>query len=279
MKFFYCVILVLCVSATFAQKSIHIIPQPVDVQEQSGWFTLSKTSTIGFNKPEAQATAEMLTQKLNTPTGFLLKTQANKTAAIQLNINDNPDTKIGKEGYTLAVTPKGVEITANATAGLYYGVLTLMQLLPKEIESKTAATTMSWTIPAVKITDYPRFGWRGLMLDVSRHFFSKNDVKKYIDQMSKYKYNTLHWHLTDDNGWRLEIKSLPKLTEIGAWRVPRTGHYGDRPEPKDGEKATYGGFYTQDEVREIIKYAAERNVTIVPEVDVPGHSMAIGCVS
>ena len=112
------------------------------------------------------------------------------------------------------------------------------------------------------------------MLDVSRNFFTKEDVKRYIDQISRLKYNTFHWHLTDDNGWRIEIKSLPKLTEVGAWRVPRYGQFGQRAEPKPGEAATVGGFYTQEDIKEIIKYAQDRNITIVPEIDVPGHSMA-----
>ena len=150
---------------------------------------------------------------------------------------------------------------------------TLLQLFPKEIESKTAIN-MNWTIPAVKITDYPRFGWRGIMLDVSRNFFTKEEVKLYIDQIARFKFNTFHWHLTDDNGWRIEIKSLPKLTEVGAWSVPRFGQFGERAEPKPGEAATVGGFYTQADIKEIIQYAQDRNVTIVPEIDVPGHSMA-----
>jgi len=150
---------------------------------------------------------------------------------------------------------------------------TLLQLLPKGIESKEVVK-MKWTIPAVQITDYPRFAWRGLMLDVSRHFFTKEEVKQYIDEMARWKFNTFHWHLTDDEGWRIEIKSLPKLTEVGAWRVQRYGHFGERDFPKPGEPATYGGFYTQDDIREVIQYANERNITIVPEIDVPGHSMA-----
>ena len=133
---------------------------------------------------------------------------------------------------------------------------------------------MTWTIPSVKITDYPRFGWRGIMLDVSRNFFTKEEVKQYIDQISRYKYNTLHWHLTDDNGWRVEIKSLPKLTEVGAWRVPRFGQFGGRTAPNPGEAATAGGFYTQADIKEIIQYARERYITILPEIDVPGHSMS-----
>ena len=131
-------------------------------------------------------------------------------------------------------------------------------------------------LDGLKITDYPRFGWRGLTLDVSRHFFTVEEVKSYIDQMSKYKFNVFHWHLTDDEGWRVEIKAFPRLTEVGAWRVERHGRFGSqRPYPKKNEKATYGGFYTQEEIKEVIAYASERNVTIIPEIDVPGHSMAL----
>jgi len=170
-------------------------------------------------------------------------------------------------------TSGGVIISANQPAGLFYGMQTLLQLLPKEIESKTVSKA-NWSIAAAKITDYPRFGWRGVMLDVSRHFFTKEEVKKYIDQIARLKYNTFHWHLTDDNGWRIEIKSLPKLTQVGAWRVERAGHFGEREEPKPNEPTPYGGFYTHEDIKEIVKFAQDRNVTIVPEIDVPGHSMA-----
>lgn len=250
-----------------------IIPQPVDVQMAAGNFLLSKSTVISYNNAGASAVANMLVEKLSKPTGFSLKTQQGAKGAIRLHLNTTKDDQIGAEGYTLEVSPKNVVITANQPAGLFYGMQTLLQLLPKEIESNTMVRG-NWSIPAVKITDYPRFGWRGLMLDVSRNFFTKQEVKAYIDRMARYKFNTFHWHLTDDNGWRIEIKSLPKLTEVGAWRVERHGHFGIRPAPKPGEKATVGGFYTQDDIREIIRYAAERHVTVVPEIDVPGHSMA-----
>ena len=234
---------------------------------------ITNASTIGFNNEAGRYAAEMLEQKLNASAGFLVKVQETSSGEIQFSLNKTPVELLGKEGYTLVSSSKGVVISANEASGLFYGLQTLLQLLPKEIESKTAVK-MDWTIPSVNITDYPRFKWRGLMLDVSRNFFSKEDVKLYIDQMARYKYNTFHWHLTDDNGWRIEIKSLPKLTEVGAWRVPRFGQFGERDEPKAGEAATVGGFYTQSDIKEIIQYAQERNVTIVPEVDVPGHSMA-----
>jgi hexosaminidase len=254
-------------------NSIQLIPQPVDMKLSDGAYMLSNSSGISYNKASAQVVADLLAQRLNTPTGFNLKAQPGKASEIQLNLNDTPNQLLGKEGYVLETTPKGIVISANQTAGLFYGAQTLIQLLPKEIESKSAIKAL-WSIPSVKITDYPRFGWRGIMLDVSRHFFPKEEVKLYIDQIARLKFNTFHWHLTDDNGWRIEIKSLPKLTQVGAWRVPRAGHFGERADPKPGEAATDGGFYTQEDVKEIIRYAQDRNITIVPEIDVPGHSMA-----
>lgn len=254
-------------------RTIHIIPQPVEIQKPDGTFVLTKDASIGYNKPDARNVAVMLADKLNTPTNFDLTAKEGPSATIQLNLTSNENEQIGSEGYTLESSPSGVIISANQPAGLFYGMQTFFQLLPPEIES-ASVEDLEWSVPAVKITDYPRFGWRGLMLDVSRHFFTKEEVKKYIDDMVRYKYNTFHWHLTDDNGWRIEIKSLPKLTEVGAWRVPREGYFGRLDAPKPSEKATYGGFYTQDDIREIVQYARDRFVTIVPEIDVPGHSMA-----
>jgi hexosaminidase len=258
----------------FAQKvTLNLIPQPVEMQLNKGVYTLTKSAKISYSKPEGREVAEMLVHKLNTSTGFSLKAVQGSKGSVQLNLNATPDQKLGKEGYSLISTSKGVVVSANQLAGLFYGMQTLLQLLPKEIESKTVVNA-KWTIPSVNITDYPRFAWRGLMFDVSRHFFTKEDVMKYIDEMARWKFNTFHWHLTDDEGWRIEIKSLPKLTEVGAWRVQRYGRFGDREFPKPGEQATEGGFYTQDDIREVIQYAKERNITIVPEIDVPGHSMA-----
>ncbi|WP_018619895.1 beta-N-acetylhexosaminidase [Spirosoma luteum] len=264
-----------CIATAQAQSPVSLIPQPASVQPRTGVFSLTKSASIHYNKPEAQGVADMLGLRLNVPTGFGIAARPGKTGTIQLNLTDARQAELGDEGYTLNSSPKGVVITANRPAGLFYGMQTLLQLLPAAIESKTVVkTARTWTLPAVWIVDHPRFGWRGIMLDVSRHFFTKDEVKRYIDQLARLKYNTFHWHLTDDNGWRIEIKSLPKLTEVGAWRVARAGHFGDRAEPKPGEPATYGGFYTQDDIRDVVAYAQARNVTIVPEIDVPGHSMA-----
>lgn len=274
MKNFLLFFLVMIIAAVQAQNSaLNLIPQPVEVKLEKGSFSLTKSTSIGFNKPESREIAEMLARKLNVATGFNLKaTQGNK-GAIQLNLNSVPDPQLGKEGYSLVSTSKSIIISANQPAGLFYGMQTLLQLLPVEIESKEVVK-LKWMVPAVSIKDFPRFAWRGLMLDVSRHFFTKEEVKLYLDEMARFKFNTFHWHLTDDEGWRIEIKSLPKLTEVGAWRVPRAGHFGDREFPKPGEAATDGGFYTQDDIKEIVAYAKTLNITIVPEIDVPGHSMA-----
>lgn len=265
---------VLFIATCFAQnKSLSLIPIPVEFKQNKGEFIFSKSSTISTNSKEGMEVANQLAAKLSIATGFPTKVSNSKKGSIQLNINTVPDNRLGSEGYTLVANTKGILITANRTAGLFYAMQTLLQLFPSEIESSAPVVNV-WKIPAVEITDYPRFAWRGLMLDVSRNFFTKEEVMKYIDEMARWKFNTFHWHLTDDEGWRIEIKSLPKLTEIGAWRVERFGHFGDRDFPKPGEKATVGGFYTQDDIREVVKYASERNITIVPEIDVPGHSMA-----
>ncbi len=262
------------VALAYAQNNqVQLIPQPFEIIVNEGFFELTNKTTLSYSHDELRVLAEMLTQKLNTPTGFSIQPKQGKTGTIKLLLFEVSNTRIGQEGYLLTTTPKGVVIEANQPAGIYYGIQTLLQLLPKEIESTKKEFT-HWVIPQVQIIDFPRFAWRGIMLDVSRHFFTKEEVKTYIKQISRLKFNTLHWHLVDDNGWRIEIKSLPKLTEIGAWRVERAGTFGNRANPKPGEIATVGGFYTQDEIREIVKFAQDHNVTIIPEIDMPGHSMA-----
>lgn len=252
------------------------IPQPVSVTEKTGSFTLKNNFSVSVagKNDEAIRVAKQLTASL-AATGYSGSIKENSTGGnLQLVLLSAPDNAIGNEGYKLSVTPSSVKISANKPAGLFYGMQTLLQLFPKEIESKTKVTGVNWTIPCTEITDQPRFAWRGLMFDVSRHFFTKAEVKQFIDDMVKYKFNLLHWHLTDDEGWRIEIKSLPKLTEVGAWRVKHEGKWGNTGNPFPNEPKTYGGFYTQDDIKEVIQYAKERFVTILPEVDVPGHSLA-----
>ncbi len=217
----------------------------------------------------------MLKKRLSVPTGYAVSlTAKNPNASIRFILNKTSDQAIGNEGYSLVVSPNSVLIKANQPAGLFYGAQTLMQLLPPQIESKTLVKNQSWKAPCVDIMDYPRFAWRGLMLDVSRHFFTVDQVKEFIDQMVLYKYNLFHWHLTDDEGWRIEIKSLPRLTEVGAWNVKKVGTFGQFAAPDSSEPRNYGGFYTQDQIRDVVKYAQARFVNILPEVDVPGHSLA-----
>ena len=253
-----------------------LIPEPVKMVEQPGTFMLPKNIIIeASNLPELSNTIDFLKKRLTVPTGSTVEIKSTSPDAhISLVLNTQPDLEIGGEGYNLNVSPNKIIISANQPAGLFYGVQTFMQLLPAEIESNSLVNNITWQIPSVNITDYPRFGWRGLMFDVSRHFFTKQEVMDFIDLMARYKYNLFHWHLTDDEGWRIEIKSLPRLTEIGAWRVGKTGYFGTFPPLLPNEKPTYGGFYTQDDIKEVITYAKERFVNILPEVDVPGHSLA-----
>lgn len=272
MKRYLLLIFLIFSSALFGQK-FNLIPQPVQVEEQEGFFELTNNTFVTYNDLKIRNTAEYFLQKIKPATGLSLKADQGINGSIQMNLNKSKDPQLGKEGYKLESSSAGVTISANEPAGLFYGIQTLIQLLPKEIEAGSIVNS-TWKIPSVKIVDYPRFPWRGIMLDVARHFFSKQDVKTFIDQLARLKYNVFHWHLTDDEGWRIEIKALPKLTEVGAWRVKRNGKFGERERPRPGEKAAYGGYYTHEDIKEIVKFAAERNITVVPEIDIPGHSMA-----
>jgi hexosaminidase len=257
-----------------------IIPVPVNYEQTSDMFMLDNQVSIDVRteNEEVKRMVEQFAQITSrSGTKMKFKSVANPSQqdkVIIFDLNRSPDNKLGEEGYTLEVKNESVKIMANKPAGIFNGIQTFRQLLPADYERKDMAMGMGMLM-GCKITDYPRFQWRGLMLDVSRHFFTVEEVKEYIDMMARYKFNTLHWHLTDDNGWRIEIKSLPKLTEVGAWRVERFGHYGKRKDPQPDEPATYGGFYTHEDIKEIVAFAAERNVSILPEIDVPGHSLAM----
>ena len=255
-----------------------IIPEPVSLEQKSGEFLLTNNTVIEISADDntsVNAVANYLATLLNKPTGYNLSVSKSSTGNnIKLILNTSYDSELGEEGYLLTVATSGVTISANKPAGLFYGVQSFIQLLPKEIESKIVVDKKDWTIPAVVIKDYPRFGWRGLMFDVSRHFFTKDEVKAFIDDMAKYKFNLLHLHLTDDQGWRIEIKSLPKLTSIGAWNVKKIGTFNYFSDPLPNEPRDYGGFFTQDDIRDIVQYAKENFINILPEIDVPGHSLA-----
>ncbi|MEO5890085.1 MAG: family 20 glycosylhydrolase [Ferruginibacter sp.] len=266
---------IIAISQTTGNR-IAIIPEPVKMVQNDGQFQLPENISIEApSLPALQSTIEFLKQRLTVPTGYKVTvSNQSSNANIRLSINKTADQVIGKEGYQLVVTPTLVTINANEPAGLFYGVQTLLQLLPVSIESNVAVQGGKWEVPCVDITDYPRFGWRGLMFDVSRHFFTKQEVKDFIDQMVRYKFNLFHWHLTDDEGWRIEIKSLPNLTTKGALRVDKSGYFGTFTPPLPSEPLNYGGFYTQEDIKEVIQYAKDRFVDILPEVDVPGHSLA-----
>ena len=255
---------------------ISIIPEPVSMVYESGSYILPNEILISSpTNKEMNFVNEYLVGKLSLATGKTVTINPKaKNASIKLILNKKTNTEIGNEGYTLSSNSDGITITANKPSGLFYGVQTFFQLLPPQIESKKLQENVAWEIPQVDIVDYPRVGWRGIMLDVSRHFFTVDEVKQFIDNMVKYKYNMFHWHLTDDEGWRIEIKSLPKLTEVGAWRVEKIGTFGGFSDPLPDEPKNYGGYYTQEQIKEIVIYAGERFIQVIPEIDVPGHSLA-----
>ncbi len=260
-----------------AGDSISIIPKPLLMHVHDGHFTISPSTDIYTTSPEAEVnqSIQWFINKIATSTGYHLSTKRSSKNVINLVLNKHADTSLHDEGYALKVTPSMVTVTANKPAGLFYGLQTVLQLLPPSIASVTEVKNVKWIMPCVDIKDVPRFGWRGLMLDVSRHFFTKQEVEEYIDQMARYKYNILHLHLADDQGWRIEIKSLPELTKVGAWRVKRTGRWGTFLPALAGEPTPDGGFYTQEDMKEIIKYAQDRFISILPEIDVPAHSLAL----
>lgn len=280
MKIYFLILTTLLVSvistAQTNPENISLIPLPVSLQATGGSFILPANIVVASNSQsaEVQQVIKLFSDKITKATGYSIKA-GNHLPTISFNLNPGADAALGTEGYQLTVTDKDISINANQPAGLYYGMQTLIQLFPPQILSTEKVNDAEWKIPTVKITDYPRFGWRGLLLDVARHFFTVQEVKDFIDQMAAYKYNRLHLHLTDDQGWRLQIKSLPELTEIGAWRAKRVGRWGEWSKPTPDEPKTYGGYYTHEEIKELVQYAKQHHIEIMPEIDVPGHSMAI----
>ena len=254
-----------------------LIPQPASIVYPDGSFAVPATlPVVTEQNEELIQIAQQLVRQIPAITGTKVQTlgklKTPPAKSIFLHLSNN--LSIPKEGYILKVSATGINLNASTASGIFYGLQTLLQMFPADVESKSPSKLKSWSIPYVTIQDQPRFGWRGLMLDVSRHFFSKQEVMDFIDMMAKYKFNLLHWHLSDDQGWRVEIKAFPKLTEVGAWRVNRVGTFGTLTPPQPDEKADYGGFYTQDDIREVVKYAKSKFIDILPEIDMPGHSLA-----
>ena len=250
-----------------------VIPQPAKLIRQDGSFTLRPDAVI-FADDVSRPAAEQLAARLRQATGFGLKIRADsvggqaRKGSLRLTTR-GAKAALGSEGYELIVAD-AVTISAPQAAGVFYGTQTLLQLLPPAALGTNVARDARWTIPALRIEDQPRFGWRGMLLDVGRHYFPVADIKRVLDVMALHKLNTFHWHLTEDQGWRIEIKKYPRLTEVGAWRAS-TPPYGNR-DSDDGMR--YGGFYTQAEVKDIVAYAAARHITVVPEIEMPGHAAA-----
>ncbi len=264
--------LTLPVFLTAQQQTPAIIPHPLSIEMKPGSFMVDETVTISTRSRDKAVIDVMAFFKnyIKDITGIALSDKVAKGKTIEFQLEKISD--IGEEGYTLSVTPGAIVIKANTPKGLFYGVQTLMQTLP------FIRTNQVPKIPCMEIKDAPRFAWRGFMLDVSRHFFSVETIKGVLDIMASYKMNTFHWHLTDGTGWRLEIKKHPKLTEQAAWRIDDWGKPWNSSEitfNADRNKTTYGGFYTQEQAKEIVAYAAARNITVVPEIEMPGHSQVV----
>ncbi|OYV03933.1 MAG: hypothetical protein CFE26_19565 [Verrucomicrobiales bacterium VVV1] len=255
----------------FAALTQGQVPLPASFQQAQGTFTLKAEDQIQTNSPAAAREAEKLAAGLRLSTGFPLKV-VSTDARVRIGMDESLTASVGKEGYQLNVTTGQVQLTAADSGGLFHGIQTLRQLFPPAAFSRTKVDGVEWSAACTRIKDQPRFGWRGFMLDESRHFFGPDYVKHLLDAMAARKLNVFHWHLTDDDGWRIEIKSWPKLTEIGAWR----GTECKLPNTREGETHNrYGGFYTQEQIREIVAYAAERHIDILPEIDLPGHCLAV----
>ncbi|MDR2147167.1 MAG: beta-N-acetylhexosaminidase, partial [Tannerella sp.] len=242
-------------------QGINIIPKPQSLTLGEGEFTLNDKTVFVAVTPESRKIAGFFADKINAATGFSAAVSEQETAKNAINLIIDASSEMNDEGYTLDVTPENVTVTAKTPQGLFYGMQSFMQLLPAEIESPEIVRNIAWKAQSVSVKDEPRFGYRGVMLDPCRHFIPVENMKKQIDVLSLFKINRLHWHLTDDQGWRIEIKKYPKLTEIGARRIEDDGK-------------NYGGFYTQEQIKDIVAYAAERFITIIPEVEVPGHELA-----
>jgi len=251
-----------------------IIPKPAVLTPESGSFTLTKNTRIVFAKanPDVKRVADFLLQMIENSEGYqLCYGKLNEKNNVILFETDNSITN--EEGYKLFIQPQRVLISFKNAKGAFLAVQTLRQLMPPSIEKKNAGVKKI-SVPVVAIEDAPRFSYRGFLLDVSRHFFSIDFLKRYIDLMAFYKYNVFHLHLNDDQGWRIEIKRYPKLQQISAWRKEtQVGFRTDTPKRYDG--TPHGGFYTQKELKDLVKYASDRFVTIIPEIDFPGHSQAV----
>ncbi|MCL2434705.1 MAG: beta-N-acetylhexosaminidase [Lentimicrobiaceae bacterium] len=275
-----CLLLISCKQKPI-ERTFSIVPQPVEIAAFAGEFQLSGLTKVAFENVSPRDGAMMyitnVFEKFFVNPTFTTPEKCKKNAIV-FSLNKEHDPVLGDEGYRLNVSKNKIHIQANSTAGLVYAFQTMYHLWDGMVvtHAPSKKSDPSVTIPCVKIIDYPRFAWRGVHLDVSRHFFDVDFVKRYIDVLALYKYNVFHWHLTDDHGWRIQIDKYPKLTEVGAWRPERPDSEWRTPKPNQpGEPMTYGGFYTKDEIREVVEYAAARGINVMPEIELPGHCSAI----
>lgn len=242
-------------------QGINVIPKPVSLVQNEGNFKLDKNTTFSAPGAEAKTIAEFFAAKMKSSTSYTLAVSDKEASSNAITLLIDGSLDVNEEGYTLEATNKLVTIKAKTAKGLFYGMQTLMQLLPAEIESAAEVKGIAWTLPCVTVKDQPRFAYRGIMLDPCRHFIPVENIKKQLDVLALFKINSFHWHLTEDQGWRIEIKKYPKLTEIGSKRI-------------DGEGTEYSGFYTQEQIKEVVAYAAARFINVIPEIELPGHALA-----
>jgi hexosaminidase len=269
--------LLLVTSSSLIAAAPALIPLPQKIEPRSGSFQLSPQTSIQVDA-SAREPGELLAAQLRRTTGYKLDltevARGTVARATILLTTKTGNADLGTEGYELEVSPAAVVIRAPQAVGVLYGVQSLLQLLPPELCGTQAVHQSVWSLPCLRITDRPGFKWRGFLLDSARHFFTKDEIKRTFDLMAAYKLNLFHWHLTDDQGWRLEIKRYPRLTGIGAWRKD----IGFKLDPKSstayGPDGRYGGFYTQADIRELVAYARVRGITILPEIEMPGHASA-----
>jgi hexosaminidase len=268
-------------------KRVAIVPQPASLILLEGDYALLSSTRI-FSVPAFYREAEYLAGKLRRATGFPFVIHANSAApkdapAIELILDANLH-RLGKEGFQLEIEGDSIKLKSSAPVGIFYAIQTLLQLMPLAVFDERPRPDVDWTLPRVRIEDSPRFAWRGAMLDCGRHFMPVEFLRKFIDLLALHKLNVFHWHLTEDQGWRIEIKKYPRLTEVGAWRRETTrGHVSAN---LGGDGIPHGGLYSQDEARELVAYATERHITIIPEIEMPGHAQAaiaaypeLGCTS
>ena len=249
--------------------ALPIVPRPLSATVGEGRFTFSPSTTFGVENEAQLEIVGNFAKLFAKSAGFEPAAGiGNNDAAVVLTT----DASLGEEAYSLSVKPERIEIKASSTPGFFYALQSLRQLLPSEIEGNKRVEELDLSVPSVEISDAPRFGYRGLMLDPARHFIPKNEVLRIIDIAAMLKLNVLHFHLVDDTGWRLEIKKYPKLMQVGAWRVDRDAPFPERFNQQPGEETSYGGYYSQDDIRDIVAYAAERQIEVIPEIEMPAHT-------